>query len=64
MASRGVPQAIAQGFQTPFKLDTLARCPAGTLGEELHALIVDNGLDREVLERKALGVDLLQQRHD
>ena len=59
MAYRGVPQAVSQGYPKPFRLDTLARCPAGTLGADFHALIVDNGFDLEVLDRKALGVDKL-----
>jgi len=59
MAYPGVPQGAAQGYPKPFSLEVLARCPAGTLGADFHALIVDNGFDLEVLDRKALGVDKL-----
>ena len=55
----GVPAAVAQGWPKPFTLDELARCPADSLGGEFHALIVDNGFDLEVLDRKALGLDKL-----
>ncbi len=53
----GVPAAVAQGYPKPFTLEALARCPKDSLGREFHALIVDNGFDLEVLDRKALGLD-------
>lgn len=52
----GVPAAVAQGYPRRFTLETLARCPPGSLGAEFHALIVDNGFDLEVLDRDALGL--------
>ena len=55
----GVPAAVAQGYPKPFALESLARCPAGSLGGEFHVLIVGNGFDLEVLDRKALGLDKL-----
>jgi ubiquinone biosynthesis protein Coq4 len=59
LAYAGVPAAVAQGWPKPFALEALARCPAGSLGAEFHALIVDNGFDLEVLDRQALGLDKL-----
>jgi hypothetical protein len=59
MAYPGVPEGVGQGYPKPFSLDVLARCPAGSLGHDFHSLIVDNGFDLEVLDRKALGVDKL-----
>ncbi|MFI4965042.1 MAG: Coq4 family protein [Caulobacterales bacterium] len=60
LAYPGVPAAVAQkGYPRRFLLDVLARCPAGSLGGQFHALIVDNGFDLEVLDRDALGLDKL-----
>ncbi|MGZ3403333.1 MAG: Coq4 family protein [Phenylobacterium sp.] len=55
----GVPAAVAQGYPQPFELAALARCPPASLGATFHDLIVDNGFDLEVLDRKALGLDQL-----
>ena len=55
----GVPAAVAQGYPARFTLETLARCPPGSLGGQFHALIVDNGFDLEVLDREVLGLDKL-----
>jgi ubiquinone biosynthesis protein Coq4 len=52
----GVEQAAAGGMPTPFTLEALARCPKGSLGGDLHDLIVDNGFDLEVLDRSTLGL--------
>jgi ubiquinone biosynthesis protein Coq4 len=59
LAYPGVPAAVAQGYPHRFKLETLARCPPGSLGAQFHALIVDNGFDLEVLDRETLGLDKL-----
>jgi ubiquinone biosynthesis protein Coq4 len=59
LAYPGVRDAAAQGYPRPFSLEVLARCPQGSLGHDFHALIVDNGFDLEVLDRKALGIDKL-----
>jgi ubiquinone biosynthesis protein Coq4 len=55
----GVVSAAATGMPTPFTLDALARCPVGSIGADLHTVIVDNGFDLEVLDRTALGFDEL-----
>jgi ubiquinone biosynthesis protein Coq4 len=52
----GVSAAVAQGYPKKFSLDALARCPPDSLAGELHALVVDNGFDLEVLDREALGL--------
>ena len=52
----GVRNAAAAGYPKHFTLEALARCPAGSLGAEFHALIVENGFDLEVLDREALGL--------
>ena len=59
LAYPGVPAAVAQGYPRPFTLQALARCPENSLGGQFHALIVDNGFDLEVLDRKTLGLDRL-----
>ena len=56
LAFPGVAAAVAQGYPERFTMAALARCPAGSLGGEFHALIVDNGFDLEVLDREALGL--------
>jgi ubiquinone biosynthesis protein Coq4 len=50
---------VARGYPRRVRLETLARCPPGSLGGQFHALIVDNGFDLEVLDRDALGLDKL-----
>ena len=52
----GVGAAAAAGFPVQFTLPALARCPKGSLGGDLHDLIVDNNFDLEVLDRDALGL--------
>jgi len=59
LAFPGVKAAVAQGYPKKFTLEALARCPAGSLGAQFHALIVDNGFDLEVLDREALGLERL-----
>ncbi|WP_372785761.1 Coq4 family protein [Phenylobacterium sp.] len=59
LAYPGVPAAVAQGYPKKFTLAALAACPKDSLGGEFHSLIVDNGFDLEVLDRKALGLDKL-----
>jgi ubiquinone biosynthesis protein Coq4 len=55
----GVNAAAASGYPAPFTLAALAACPRGSLGSELHDLVVVNGFDLEVLDRAALNLDLL-----
>ncbi len=59
LAYPGVPAAVAQGYPHKFSMETLAKCPEGSLGAQFHALIVDNGFDLEVLDRDSLGLDQL-----
>lgn len=59
LAYPGVAVAAAQGYPHRFTMKALARCPAGSLGGEFHALIVENGFDLEVLDREALGLSRL-----
>jgi ubiquinone biosynthesis protein Coq4 len=59
LAYPSVAAAVTQGYPQPFTLEALAQCPADSLGGEFHSLIVDNGFDLEVLDRKALGLDKL-----
>jgi hypothetical protein len=56
VAYPGVPGAIAQGYPRKFSLESLARCAPESLAGQLHALVVDNGFDLEVLDREALGL--------
>lgn len=51
-----VAQAARAGFPARTRLADIAACPPGSLGEEFHRLIVDNGFDLEVLDRDALGL--------
>jgi ubiquinone biosynthesis protein Coq4 len=51
-----VTEAAKAGFPARTRLADLAACPAGSLGEEFHRLIVDNNFDLEVLDRDALGL--------
>jgi ubiquinone biosynthesis protein Coq4 len=50
----GVAEASAAGVPPRFTLEALAACPAGSLGGQLHSLVVDDGFDLEVLDRDAL----------
>lgn len=50
----GVAEALAAGDPTPFTLAQLAACPKGSLGGDLHDLIVDNNFALEVLPREQL----------
>jgi len=52
----GVTEAASQGLPPRFTLEALAACPPGSLGGQLHALVVDQGFDLEVLDRDALGL--------
>ena len=56
IAYPGVSAAIAQGYPKKFSMDALARCAPDSLAGQLHALVVDNGFDLEVLDRDALGL--------
>lgn len=55
----GVVAAAGQGWPKPFTLAELAACPPDSLAGVFHALIVENGFDLEVLDRKALGLEAL-----
>ena len=50
----GVAEAAAGGVPSRFALEALAACPDGSLGGQLHSLVVDDGFDLEVLDRDAL----------
>jgi ubiquinone biosynthesis protein Coq4 len=50
----GVAAAAASGVPPRFSLEALAACPDGSLGGQLHSLVVDGGFDLEVLDRDAL----------
>ena len=52
----GVAGAAASGMPPRFSLDDLERCPKGSLGGQLHSLVVDDGFDLEVLDRDSLGL--------
>jgi ubiquinone biosynthesis protein Coq4 len=52
----GVEAAAAGGLPGRFRLEDLARCPRDSLGGHLHALVVENGFDLEVLDRDTLGL--------
>ncbi|MHB1519241.1 MAG: Coq4 family protein [Acidimicrobiales bacterium] len=52
----GVEAAARSGLPPRFTLAQLAACPTDSLGGHLHALVVDNGFDLEVLDRDALGL--------
>ena len=56
LAFPGVTDAAAGGSPIPFTLAALAACPRGSLGSELHDLVVVNGFDLEVLDRNALAL--------
>lgn len=55
----GVIEALAAGDPTPFTMTQLAACPKGSLGGDLHDLIVDNHFDLEVLPREELAFSSL-----
>ena len=55
----GVAEAVAAGDPTPFTMAQLAACPKGSLGGDLHDLIVDNNFDLEVLPREELALSTL-----
>lgn len=60
--SRRHPGAAEPQRRTPpavISLATLAQAPAGSLAQELHSMLVDNGYDAEVLDRQALGLGQL-----
>ncbi len=50
-ACPGVAEAARAGLPERFTLEALRAAPAGSLGETLCRLIVDNGFDLEVLDR-------------
>jgi ubiquinone biosynthesis protein Coq4 len=52
----GVAEAAAGGIPPRFTLDALAACPRDSLGGAMHAFVVDNGFDLEVLDRDSLGL--------
>ncbi len=52
----GVAEASASGVPPRFTLEALAACPTGSLGGQLHSLVVDDGFDLEVLDRDALAL--------
>lgn len=55
----GVTKAASGAMPELIKLETLAACPPGSLGERFHDLIVDNQFDLEVLDRSEIGLSKL-----
>ncbi|MFL5298444.1 MAG: Coq4 family protein [Phenylobacterium sp.] len=55
----GVAAAAGQGFPKKFTLEALARCPPGSLGNDLHRLVLEEGFDLEPLDRETLGLEKL-----
>ncbi|MGB8857640.1 MAG: Coq4 family protein [Ilumatobacteraceae bacterium] len=55
----GVAAALAVGDPQPFTMAQLTVCPKGSLGGDLHDLIVDNSFDLEVLPRDQLALSTL-----
>ena len=55
----GVAEAAAGGIPPRFTLEELAACPRDSLGGSMHAFVVDNGFDLEVLDRDSLGLQEL-----
>ena len=55
----GVVEAAAKGVPGRFRLEDLAACPDGSLGNAFYRLIVDNNFDLEVLDRDALNLSAL-----
>ncbi len=52
----GVTDAAAAGIPPRYTLEELAACPRDSLGGSMHAFVVDNGFDLEVLDRDSLGL--------
>jgi len=52
----GVAEAAAGGIPPRFTLAELAACPPDSLGGSMHAFVIDNGFDLEVLDRDSLGL--------
>jgi ubiquinone biosynthesis protein Coq4 len=52
----GVAEAASAGIPPRFTLEELAACPGDSLGGAMHAFVVDNGFDLEVLDRDSLGL--------
>ncbi len=52
----GVDEAAAGGIPPRYSLEELAACPRDSLGGSMHAFVVDNGFDLEVLDRDSLGL--------
>lgn len=55
----GVTEAASGDMPGLIKLETLAACPAQSLGKMFHELIVDNKFDLEVLDRAEIGLSRL-----
>lgn len=56
LAYPSVGAAAKAGYPGRTRLEDLAACPAGSLGNDFYRLIVDNQFDLEVLDRDALGL--------
>jgi hypothetical protein len=50
----GLPQAVAAGPRPRISMADLEGHAPGTLGERLHAMVVDNGFDLEVIDTDAV----------
>jgi ubiquinone biosynthesis protein Coq4 len=55
----GIEQVVRQSILPVIDIETLATCPAGSIGHAFYRLIVDNSFDVEVLEREQLALTSL-----
>jgi len=55
----GAADAADRALPPHLRLETLAAQPEGSLGHAFYRLIIDNGFDLEVLDRKAIGLSQL-----
>jgi ubiquinone biosynthesis protein Coq4 len=55
----GVAEAAAGGIPPRYTLEELGVCPRDSLGGSMHAFVVENGFDLEVLDRDSLGLQEL-----
>lgn len=52
----GARNAVTRPIPDYTDIAALRQCPTGSLGRALHAMIIENGYDPEVLERDAIGL--------
>jgi ubiquinone biosynthesis protein Coq4 len=56
---KGAKEAIKNPIPDYTDIEALSNCPAGSLGQSLHQMIVENGYDPEVLDREAIALSQL-----